>query len=193
MNEPVESVLQKLALKLEEHYSLCTPNDCRLTEVEGLLRSALEPMLAELRGLQQCRNNVSAIIKEIPEFHSGEWGGDKEGWGFHFEVVKSLMRDKQAAEQALREARDINHDLASTRFAKWKQLRAENEKLRELLREITHALKLSFAGKNVRCADELISRAEALSPSPTPAPDTNTQSLCHAKPSPDSATPEEKK
>jgi hypothetical protein len=115
---------------------------------------------------------------------------DAKGWNQPRRVTEKEWQGRaEAAEQALREARDINHDLASTRFAKWKQLRAENEKLRELLREITHALKLSFAGKNVRCADELISRAEALSPSPTPAPDNNTQSLCHAKPSTDSATP----
>jgi hypothetical protein len=109
--------------------------------------------------------------KDVPEFqHSREWGTTSERRERLSRRANPSGRHAEAAEQALREARDINHDLASTRFAKWKQLRAENEKLRELLREITHALKLSFAGKNVRCADELISRAEALSPSPTPAP-----------------------
>jgi hypothetical protein len=76
---------------------------------------------------------------------------------------------------------------------------ADSEKLRELLRRIGNT-----AGRPVAeyySAEmqrehffeiiEEISKLvqQALSPSPTPAQDTNTQSLCRAKPSPDSATP----
>lgn len=47
--------------------------------------------------LQEWRDSVSTAVKNIPEFHSGEWGGDKEGWGFHFEVVNWLIRERDQA------------------------------------------------------------------------------------------------
>jgi hypothetical protein len=56
--------------------------------------------------------------------------------------------------------------------------------------EIAEAMLLLFGQNRVSvvCSDETIT-LEPLSPPPTPAQDTNTQSLCRAKPSPDSATP----
>jgi hypothetical protein len=108
-------------------------------------RSALEPMLAELQ-------------KEIAH--------QKANW-------HEMHRDCVKAEQALREARDINHDLASTRFAKWKQLRAENEKLRELLRRspaMREPENCMCSSKATCLAHKWIGEVEqALSPSPTPA------------------------
>lgn len=48
---------------------------------------------------------MSSAVKTIPEFHSGKWAGDKEGWGFHFELINWLRRQREAAESELKSLR----------------------------------------------------------------------------------------
>lgn len=55
--------------------------------------SAMRDEIAQLR---EWRDNVSKAIKRSPEFEPGEWAGDKEGWGYHFEIVQFLHRDRAA-------------------------------------------------------------------------------------------------
>ena len=55
------------------------------------------------------RKSVSTAIKNIPEFHSGEWAGDKEGWGFHFEVVNWLQRHRTELEKRVGELEEALH------------------------------------------------------------------------------------
>jgi hypothetical protein len=49
---------------------------------------------AENARLKEWRDSVSSAVKNVPEFHSGHWAGDKEGWGFHFELVNWLIRER---------------------------------------------------------------------------------------------------
>jgi rubrerythrin len=44
--------------------------------------------MCEVERLSEWKDAVLGIVKRIPEYETGEWGGDKEGWGFVFELVK---------------------------------------------------------------------------------------------------------
>lgn len=61
------------------------------TELEAL--AALSG--AEIAQLQEWKSAVSSAIHMIPEFASGAWAGDKEGWGFHFEMVNYCRRQRE--------------------------------------------------------------------------------------------------
>jgi hypothetical protein len=50
--------------------------------------------------LQEWRDSVSVAVKNLPEFHTGQWAGDKEGWGYHFEVVNWLSRERERLQAA---------------------------------------------------------------------------------------------
>ena len=57
---------------------------------------------AERDALREWRNSISNVIKTAPEFAPGQWAGNKEGWGYHFEIVAYVFRDRRllAAEVA---------------------------------------------------------------------------------------------
>lgn len=80
-----------------------------LTAYAAHRREAEQRELAEVKAerdrLNQWRDSVSSAIKTIPEFSSGQWSGDKEGWGFHFEMVNFVRREREAAEASLRSAK----------------------------------------------------------------------------------------
>lgn len=56
--------------------------------ISGSPIDALRVMRAEIDRLKEWRDSVSNAIKQIPEFTTGKWGGDKDGWGYHFEIVR---------------------------------------------------------------------------------------------------------
>jgi hypothetical protein len=85
-----------------------------LTEADALT-AAVALIAAERNRLQEWRDSVSAAIKNIPEFHTGEWGGDKEGWGFHFEVVNWFIRDRATLEARVRALEAVVGKLAVCR------------------------------------------------------------------------------
>jgi hypothetical protein len=179
-----ESVLQKLAEEISLYVSAnqdvgYIPSPIRLrVEIREMLRSALEPMLTELHARVVNAEETTRAFKE-----------------------SNIKLYAEAAEQALREAReeieeDRRADIAMHKIVENKK--DEIEKLRELLRQAAKFTKWIAERPSPQEgrmwssseAADLTSRIDqALSPSPTPAPDTNTQSLCRAKPSPDSATP----
>lgn len=41
-------------------------------------------------GPKKCWENILGLLKTFPEWESGKWGGDKNGWGFAFEFIKWL-------------------------------------------------------------------------------------------------------
>ncbi len=38
------------------------------------------------------KKSILGLVKTFPEFNDYEWGGDKEGWGFVFELIKDLHK-----------------------------------------------------------------------------------------------------
>lgn len=65
---------------------------------------------AEIDRLTEWRNAVSGAIKTAPYFESGEWGGDKECWGYHVKQVDWLIRETDRIESqaaVLREALSV--------------------------------------------------------------------------------------
>lgn len=77
----------------------------RLEYALGYLHVAANPVMheiadyivfqqAEIARLTEWRNAVSGAIKTAPYFEAGEWGGDKEGWGYHLEQVGWLIRER---------------------------------------------------------------------------------------------------
>lgn len=76
-----------------------------IPELTAALRAALQreqEMAKEIGRLREWRDSVSSAIKTIPEFHLPDaWHGDREGWGFHFEMVNYCRRQREAAEREL--------------------------------------------------------------------------------------------
>lgn len=68
---------------------------------DGGANAELAALRAENARLKEWKESVSSAIKNIPEFHTGAWAGDKEGWGFHFEVVNWLIREREKLYKAL--------------------------------------------------------------------------------------------
>lgn len=75
--------------------STLTVNILRLWDRDRIERFALhllgdewQELKAENDRLKEWRDSVSSAIKQIPEFATGKWGGDKDGWGYHFEIVR---------------------------------------------------------------------------------------------------------
>jgi hypothetical protein len=58
------------------------------------VRLTMAELVAEVERLKEWRDSVSSAVKSAPEFHSGHWAGDKEGWGFHFEFIRWLIRER---------------------------------------------------------------------------------------------------
>lgn len=57
------------------------------------IKMSVSTLLQEIDRLWEWRNSISAVVKSIPEFHTGEWAGDKEGWGYHHCVLTWLIRE----------------------------------------------------------------------------------------------------
>lgn len=112
MTDSVESVLQKLDAECRKRIS----RHGEMAKVDDLLRSALEPMLAEHS--KKLEELVSGMLRLGLTVTDGEQ-----------EMTWRNMR-AEAAEQALRDE-----------VRKKADVQAENEKLRELLREATQLLK----------------------------------------------------
>lgn len=69
----------------------------RCQELEGevaRLRKEHEAVQEERNRLREWKASVSNAIQNAPEFAAGEWGGNKDGWGYHFEVVQYLIRNR---------------------------------------------------------------------------------------------------
>jgi hypothetical protein len=47
----------------------------------------------ELARLQQWKQSILSLVKTFPEFESGEWAGNKNGWGFVFELIKWVYNE----------------------------------------------------------------------------------------------------
>jgi len=61
-------------------------------------------LTAERDEAREWRTSVSSAIKSAPEFEPGSWAGDKEGWGYHFEIVNFLHRDRLTLRARVEEA-----------------------------------------------------------------------------------------
>ena len=70
--------------------------------------ATLTKLKAELEQLKEWRDAVSRGIKNIPEFGTGEWGGNKEGWGYHFEVVNWLQRERTRLAEIVKQCHEAN-------------------------------------------------------------------------------------
>lgn len=69
------------------------------------MTKANEGLRGERDALKEWRDCVSGAIKQIPEFAAGSWYGDKEGWGFHFEMVNHVRRERDALKSELATAK----------------------------------------------------------------------------------------
>ncbi len=62
-----------------------------------------DALKAQLAAAHEWREAVSGAIKCAPWFEKGEWGGDKEGWGYHVEMVGWLIREGARLDAAQQE------------------------------------------------------------------------------------------
>ena len=52
--------------------------------------------VATVAALREWKGGVLGAVKTIPEYTSGKWAGDKEGWGFVFELIRWQIREVAA-------------------------------------------------------------------------------------------------
>jgi hypothetical protein len=77
------------------------------------LQAEVDRLRSELATEQAWHKAVSGAIKCAPWFEKGEWAGDKEGWGYHLEMVGYLIREGERLRKALR---DVIFDLHNCRY-----------------------------------------------------------------------------
>lgn len=59
-------------------------------------RDELRELRTKVARLQEWKETVLDRIKAIPEYETGKWSGDKEGWGFCFELIKWQTKEVAA-------------------------------------------------------------------------------------------------
>lgn len=47
----------------------------------------------EIASLREWKSSILNALKTVPEFETGKWAGDKEGWGFCFEFIHWMRRE----------------------------------------------------------------------------------------------------
>ena len=70
-------------------------NECVVCQRDAL-KAELANVQAENRRLVDWKKNILNVIKSTPEYEPGEWAGDKEGWGYCFEMVAYSLRERQS-------------------------------------------------------------------------------------------------
>lgn len=60
----------------------------------------IDSLRTQLKESEEWKLSVLSAVKTIPEHTSGQWAGDKEGWGFVFELINWLQRSKKDSEEA---------------------------------------------------------------------------------------------
>jgi len=63
---------------------------------------------AEAERLEEWKKSVSNICKTLPEFDKRPWTGDKDGWGFHFELIKYIGQDRDLARAEVDHWKDLS-------------------------------------------------------------------------------------
>jgi hypothetical protein len=83
----------------------------------------IEILKRQLAAMTEWRDSVSNAVKTAPEFEPGQWAGDKEGWGYHFEIVRYVIHNRDSLREqlvAMTAARDEACDLAlDDRDGRW--------------------------------------------------------------------------
>lgn len=76
-------------------------------------------LMQENAKLAEWNRAVSDAVKNIPEFTTGDWHGDKQGWGWHFEMINFVQRERSrlVSENAKlsKELEAVNTEIASLR------------------------------------------------------------------------------
>lgn len=112
----------------------------------GGTASLLAEARQEIDRLVEWKSSVLSALKTFPEFQAGEWVGDKEGWGFCFELIRWAQRESaqhEADDQLLRSELDSAGAPACegqsvTARVRW--LLDELERLSVRWRKLTHYL-----------------------------------------------------
>lgn len=58
-------------------------------------------LLDESDRLEEWQSSVSGALRSWDMFESGTWAGNKNGWGYHFELIGFLIRHYEATKAAL--------------------------------------------------------------------------------------------
>ena len=70
-------------------------NECVVCQHDAL-KAELAIVRAENGRLADWKKNILNVIKSTQEYEPGEWTGDKEGWGYCFEMVAYSLRERRS-------------------------------------------------------------------------------------------------
>jgi len=72
------------------YWDLANPNN----EL-GRLREEKEVLNRKLFKAEEWRDSIVGLLKTFPEFDEMEWSGDKKSWGFCFELIKFIHKERK--------------------------------------------------------------------------------------------------
>ena len=151
MSEGVLEIAQKCV------FGYFDPEDEDAVMVRGQLAEIIQPFVdKETAGLREWKQSIlSKVQYAIPEWTTGEWGGDKTGWGFVSEIIGFAQRDREA----LRTDRDALREQVRVLLAERKAWAAYRYDLQTSDPELTARLRAK-AEEATRPADKALTATE---------------------------------
>ena len=93
MTDPIITDADRRAAQaIHDYVEQCHEGEFSIVELESILARIYAPE-------REWKNAILGLLKTFPEWQTGEWTGDKEGWGFCFEFIKWLHRNLKNEEE----------------------------------------------------------------------------------------------
>lgn len=140
------------------HHPSCKWYPESLTKMQDDQQSELTRLRGEVERLTEWKSSVLGAIKQIPEFTTGEWGGDKEGWGFCFELIRWITRSHTTLTADLGRARELI-SLIEERCTPGKGLEIESLDGRFWVHLTEHSGATTYWSSNALTVEEALNKA----------------------------------
>ena len=138
-DEPYESRLREIA-KIAAETCHCRDGHPAISRSAVLwLVGEVRALRAKVARLTEWKEAILGALEARQEFREGEWAGDKRGWGYVFEFINWLFRDRDALRAELAEAKRVA-DQAANNFDMMVEKWGDSERQLNALRTKVAAL-----------------------------------------------------
>lgn len=97
------------------------------------LLELVDTQAAQISKLEEWKRAILGLVKKFPIYQVGEWAGEKEGWGYVFEVIRYVHKQMLKKEKQIAEGREIVEEIEE--WANWEgKIVTEYQKEQRLLR-----------------------------------------------------------